>query len=226
MEGRHRRPVQGAAEQGQEVASLCTADHLPTHQYRVLKVAEESEREQLWAWANATGGRRDMTASMISPMSAHAREAVIRSVMAQHPRRWSRKAVEAEYVRQVYGAGFVGETVEEVVGQLAHYLDRGGYDQRRLSEAERLGIRVETLDVLVEEERAKLEMAQGGITGADRRKAVARMAGMLFRRVGNPFIVQELTEAWAAAKCPSLPSTEVRGIIDFIAARELQRLRA
>jgi hypothetical protein len=22
----------------------------------VLKVAEESEREQLWAWANATGG--------------------------------------------------------------------------------------------------------------------------------------------------------------------------
>jgi hypothetical protein len=31
-------------------------DHLPTHQYRVLKVAEESEREQLWAWANATGG--------------------------------------------------------------------------------------------------------------------------------------------------------------------------
>jgi hypothetical protein len=158
-------------------------------------------------------------------MNALSRENIIRRVMAQNPQ-WSRQEVTDELVRQVYGEGFVGETVEEVVGQLAYYLDRGGYDQWRLSEAERLGIRVETLDVLVEEERAKLEMAQGGITGADRRKAVARMAGMLFRRVGNPFIVQELTEAWAAAKCPSLPSTEVRGIIDFIAARELQRLRA
>jgi hypothetical protein len=132
-------------------------------------------------------------------MSAHAREAVIRSVMAQHPRR-SRKEVEAEYVRQVYGAGFVGETVQEAVDQLAFYTDRGTYDQWRLSEADRLGIRVETLDALVEEERAKLEMGEGAITGPERRKAVARMAGMLFRRVGEPFIVQELTEAWGGGE--------------------------
>jgi hypothetical protein len=159
-------------------------------------------------------------------MSPEAREEIITEVMELTGH--SRRMVAAEVDRQLEEAedGFAGETVEEAVGVLAFYTSRGLYDQVREAEARRLGIR-ETLDDLVEAERDKLAATEGAITGENRRKAVARLAGKLLRRSQDPFLVQELIETWAAVKCrPIMPASEVKGIVDWMAARELQRLGA
>jgi hypothetical protein len=158
-------------------------------------------------------------------MNIQQREEVIVSVIRKTGR--TRDEVAEEVDRQLHADidGFAGETPAVAVNQLAFYCDAASYDRYREAEASRLGIRVETLDRLVEEERARL--AGDGPRGRERYKAIARRAGLLLHRGVDPIIAYELVAAWNLAAChPPLPADEMQRVLDHVADREMQRGRA
>jgi Bifunctional DNA primase/polymerase, N-terminal/Primase C terminal 1 (PriCT-1) len=69
-----------------------------------------------------------------------------------------------------------------------------------------------------------LELVTAGIDEGARNHAVARIAGMLFRRLPDPLLAVELIACWNTIKCrPPLEATELKAILDSIASREMNR---
>jgi hypothetical protein len=64
-----------------------------------------------------------------------------------------------------------------------------------------------------------------GVDGEQRKREIARLAGLLVPRIG-PYDTLDLMLCWNAARCrPPLPIAEIFGVIDWIAGRELGRTR-
>jgi hypothetical protein len=67
------------------------------------------------------------------------------------------------------------------------------------------------------------ELVNGVAEGA-RDCSAAKLAGHLFRRRIDPFVVLELLQSWNATRCaPPLPERDIVRIVDSIASKELRR---
>jgi hypothetical protein len=69
-------------------------------------------------------------------------------------------------------------------------------------------------------------IARQGIEEGQRNQAIAKVAGLLFRRLPDPILVAELVACFNIVKCrPPLGAAELKKTIDSIAAREMRRRR-
>jgi hypothetical protein len=69
-----------------------------------------------------------------------------------------------------------------------------------------------------------LKLITEGVEEGARNHAIARIAGLLLRRLPDPQLAAELVVCWHAVKCrPPLPAEELRRTLDSIAAREMRR---
>jgi hypothetical protein len=69
-----------------------------------------------------------------------------------------------------------------------------------------------------------LQLVTSGVEQGARNQSVARLAGLLFRRLAAPKLVAELIACFNAVKCqPPLGAEELRRTLDSIAAREMRR---
>jgi hypothetical protein len=68
------------------------------------------------------------------------------------------------------------------------------------------------------------EIALEGVDAGARNHTIARVAGLLFRRLPNPNLAAELIACFNQVKCrPPLEVTELKRTLDSIAAREMKR---
>jgi hypothetical protein len=68
------------------------------------------------------------------------------------------------------------------------------------------------------------DLVRDGVDEGSRNDTVARLAGYLLRHHVDPIVALEMLGAWNATRCrPPLDETELAGIVDSIAARELKR---
>ena len=68
------------------------------------------------------------------------------------------------------------------------------------------------------------ELVRDGVGEGQRNQTVTRLAGYLLRHHIDPLVALELLAIWNAARCqPPLAVSELAGIIDSIAGRELKR---
>jgi hypothetical protein len=68
------------------------------------------------------------------------------------------------------------------------------------------------------------EIALRGVDAGARNQTIARIAGLLFRRLPDPIVAAELVACFNAVKCrPPLDSAELKLTLDSIAAREMKR---
>jgi hypothetical protein len=64
-----------------------------------------------------------------------------------------------------------------------------------------------------------------GVDGEQRKREIARLAGLLVPLIGS-YDALDLVLCWNAARCrPPLPTAEIYGVVDWIAGRELRRPR-
>jgi Bifunctional DNA primase/polymerase, N-terminal/Primase C terminal 1 (PriCT-1) len=69
-----------------------------------------------------------------------------------------------------------------------------------------------------------LALVTAGVEEGQRNQAVARLAGLLFRRLPEPTLAAELVACWNRVKCrPPLDAAELKRTLDSIASREMQR---
>jgi hypothetical protein len=69
-------------------------------------------------------------------------------------------------------------------------------------------------------------IALQGVEEGQRNQAIAKVAGLLFRRLPDPILVAELVACFNIVKCrPPLGAAELKKTIDSIAAREMRRRR-
>jgi hypothetical protein len=69
-----------------------------------------------------------------------------------------------------------------------------------------------------------LELVIAGVDEGARNHTIARIAGMLFRRLPDPKLAAELMACFNAVKCrPPLGADELKRTLDSIAAKEMQR---
>jgi Bifunctional DNA primase/polymerase, N-terminal/Primase C terminal 1 (PriCT-1) len=69
-----------------------------------------------------------------------------------------------------------------------------------------------------------LELVTAGVDEGARNHAIARIAGLLFRRLPEPALAAELVACWNLTKCrPPLEAHELKRTIDSIAAKEMRR---
>jgi hypothetical protein len=69
-----------------------------------------------------------------------------------------------------------------------------------------------------------LELVTAGVDEGARNHAVARLAGLLFRRLPEPTLAAELLACWNQVKCrPPLDAAELKRTLDSIADREIKR---
>ena len=69
-----------------------------------------------------------------------------------------------------------------------------------------------------------LELITAGVDEGVRNQTIARVAGLLFRRLPEPKLAAELVACFNAVKCrPPLDATELKRTLDSIAAKEMQR---
>jgi hypothetical protein len=67
-------------------------------------------------------------------------------------------------------------------------------------------------------------MVGEGVSEGARNHSIARLSGLLLRRHVDPVVTHELMQSLNAARFrPPLTATEVTGIVDSIARKELQR---
>lgn len=76
----------------------------------------------------------------------------------------------------------------------------------------------------------RLDMWRGlvrdGVTEGGRNDSVARLTGLLLRRGLDPLLTLEFMLAWNIARCrPPLAASEVEGVVNSIAGREIARRR-
>jgi hypothetical protein len=111
----------------------------------------------------------------------------------------------------VSGRGYIwsvdsGDRIAEAPVWLLNLLDRGGANGKATSPEEWQALALEGVDL-----------------GA-RNQAIARMAGLLFRRLPDPILAAELIACFNAIKCrPPLEPAELKRTLDSIAAREMKR---
>jgi Bifunctional DNA primase/polymerase, N-terminal/Primase C terminal 1 (PriCT-1) len=69
-----------------------------------------------------------------------------------------------------------------------------------------------------------LALVTSGVDEGARNHTIARIAGLLFRRMPEPKLAAELVACFNAAKCrPPLPAEELKRTLDSIADREMKR---
>lgn len=69
-----------------------------------------------------------------------------------------------------------------------------------------------------------LAIVTEGVTEGARNQTIARVAGLLFRRLAEPQLAAELVACFNAVKCrPPLGAEELKRTLDSIAAREMRR---
>jgi Bifunctional DNA primase/polymerase, N-terminal/Primase C terminal 1 (PriCT-1) len=69
-----------------------------------------------------------------------------------------------------------------------------------------------------------LKLVTTGVDKGARNQAIARIAGLLLRRMPDPTLAAELVACFNAVKCrPPLDSAELKRTLDSIAAREMKR---
>jgi hypothetical protein len=69
-----------------------------------------------------------------------------------------------------------------------------------------------------------LQIVTGGVGEGERNQTIARVAGMLFRRLPDPALAAELVACFNAVKCrPPLAADELKRTLDSIAAAEQRR---
>jgi Bifunctional DNA primase/polymerase, N-terminal/Primase C terminal 1 (PriCT-1) len=69
-----------------------------------------------------------------------------------------------------------------------------------------------------------LELVTAGVDKGARNQSIARVAGLLFRRLPEPKLAAELAVCWNAVKCrPPLEAAELKRTLDSIAAAEQRR---
>jgi hypothetical protein len=69
-----------------------------------------------------------------------------------------------------------------------------------------------------------LELVTSGVDEGARNHAIARVAGLLFRRLPEPQLAAELVACFNAVKCrPPLEAAELKRTLDSIAAKEMRR---
>jgi hypothetical protein len=69
-----------------------------------------------------------------------------------------------------------------------------------------------------------LRLITRGVAEGERNQTIARIAGMLFRRLSEPVIAAELIACWNLVRCkPPLGPEELKTTLDSIATREMQR---
>jgi hypothetical protein len=69
-----------------------------------------------------------------------------------------------------------------------------------------------------------LRLITSGVDNGARNQQIARIAGMLFRRLPDPLMAAELIACWNQIKCrPPLEAAELKLILDSIAGREMAR---
>ena len=68
------------------------------------------------------------------------------------------------------------------------------------------------------------QIALQGVDAGARNQTIARVAGLLFRRLPDPTLAAELVACFNQVKCrPPLEAAELKGTLDSIAAREMKR---
>jgi hypothetical protein len=68
------------------------------------------------------------------------------------------------------------------------------------------------------------EIALQGVDAGARNQTIARIAGLLFRRLPDPILAADLVACFNAVKCrPPLDAAELKRTLDSIAAREMKR---
>jgi len=68
------------------------------------------------------------------------------------------------------------------------------------------------------------DLVRAGVGEGQRNQTVTRLTGYLLRHHVDPLVALELLTAWNATRCqPPLDVTELAGIVDSIAGRELKR---
>ena len=68
------------------------------------------------------------------------------------------------------------------------------------------------------------QIAFQGVDAGARNQTIARVAGLLFRRLPDPTIAAELVACFNHVKCrPPLEAAELKRTLDSIAAREMKR---
>jgi hypothetical protein len=69
-----------------------------------------------------------------------------------------------------------------------------------------------------------LELVTAGVDEGARNHTIAKIAGLLFRRLPDPIMAAELVACFNAVKCrPPLEAAELKRTIDSIAAKEMRR---
>jgi len=69
-----------------------------------------------------------------------------------------------------------------------------------------------------------LALVTAGVDQGSRNQTVARISGLLFRRLPDPVLAAELVACFNAVKCrPPLEPAELKRTLDSIAAREMRR---
>jgi hypothetical protein len=67
-------------------------------------------------------------------------------------------------------------------------------------------------------------IALAGVDEGQRNQTIAKVAGLLFRRLPDPILAAELVASFNAVKCrPPLDATELRRVLDSIATKEMKR---
>jgi hypothetical protein len=69
-----------------------------------------------------------------------------------------------------------------------------------------------------------LKLVTAGVAEGARNQTIARIAGLLFRRLPDPALAAELVACWNRVKCrPPLGAEELKRTVDSIAAKEMRR---